>query len=491
MLRTLKPCRWLAAAVGAIGLVCCSTALAGKPPAPAYTFVCLDKVGYVAASASDINDAGVVVGLVDKEQGGGAHQYFPACWTRDGAQWVLHTLDPINTFLSSGASGVNEVGQIVGGGDDSDGKHRACYWANWSASPVVLPSFNEGDDTTHAEAINGDGVICGAANRAVVRRDGDGNPVLDQYGNWIYDYVNRALVWRLSATGVSDPIELPAPEFAGAAAINENDDAGFAEVVGSFYDSAETATAAVRWTVKSEENGSLRAFVGEVLDLTARAHGVNNLGAVCGDDLSVNAWEAVVWTADSTKVLARAKWFYGAHALDINDNGVIVGYGDYHKMYSGGPQAVMWRSTTAPMVRLNDLVYPGSPITGMYIANAVNNAGQIVGLGWDGSSNAAFLAIPSSADASRMACAAREFVSLQPARLPSCFLVAAYYGFTVETPADQVCGEIGNWQSAGLRRGGITRPRPHSVQHIPNIPIWTGPAVTSAGLRPRSGEHLL
>jgi hypothetical protein len=46
------------------------------------------------------------------------------------------------------------------------------------------------------------------------------------------------------------------------------------------------------------------------------------------------------------------------------------------------------------MFRLNDLVYRGSPITGMYSANAVNNAGKIVGRGWDGSSNAAFLAIP-------------------------------------------------------------------------------------------------
>jgi uncharacterized membrane protein len=395
MFRNSKHLGWWVAIAAAIGLLCSAAALAKEPPAPAYTFVCLDKGAYVTASATDINNSGVVVGQVEQDLGGGAYQYLPACWRKVGAKWVRQTLDPISSSQTTVASGVNEIGQIVGGGYDSDGIGRACCWPPGSPSPVVLPSFDEEDDTTHALAINVDGVICGAANRAIQRFDKFGNPVLDRYGNPIFDYVNRALVWRLSATGVFGPIQLPAQEFAGATAINENNDAGFAQVAGTFYDAAQSTTAAVRWTVQSEKDGpSLVCSEYEVLDLNSRGFGVNNLGAVCGDNLSVNAGEAVVWTAESTKVLARAKWFYGAHAFDINDRGVIVGYGDYHKMYTSGPQAVVWPSATGSMVRLNDLVYRGSPITGMYSANAVNHDGWIVGRGWDGANNAAFLAIP-------------------------------------------------------------------------------------------------
>jgi uncharacterized membrane protein len=315
----------------------------------------------------------VVVGQVFQVQADGTSLCLPACWIENGS--VLNVLD----YLPGGASAssVNESGEIVGFGTYSAGNARGLYWASRTTTPVVLEPL-AGDVESIAVGINDDGVICGYSLDAV--------------------YCFRAVAWRIAGGVPTSPIELPGPDAlsAYATAVNENDGDGCAVVVGAFCD-AESPTAAVVWTVISRSDGTLAVDSGPWLltGVRAQADGVNNSAAICGTDRTVNGLgEAVVWAGDSKKTLPRAKWFYAAHAYDINDHGVIVGYGDYHKMYTSGPQAVVWPSATGSMVRLNDLVYSGSPITGMYSANAVNNDGWIVGRGWDGSRTAAFLAIP-------------------------------------------------------------------------------------------------
>ena len=83
-----------------------------------------------------------------------------------------------------------------------------------------------------------------------------------------------------------------------------------------------------------------------------------------------------------------------AAANEINDKGVIVGRAEYTKNWSGGQLAVMWSSATGSMVLLNQFLDDNSPLTTLSSAQAVNNFGEIVGLGYTGPWYRAFLAIP-------------------------------------------------------------------------------------------------
>jgi hypothetical protein len=78
-------------------------------------------------------------------------------------------------------------------------------------------------------------------------------------------------------------------------------------------------------------------------------------------------------------------------ARDINDAGVIVGYGGAGTI---DHEAVVWPSASAKPVALSKYLGRNSPFLFLKESLAVNQAGDIVGFGWDGESYGAFLAIP-------------------------------------------------------------------------------------------------
>jgi uncharacterized membrane protein len=330
------------------------SALAGKPAGkpgggdqgPSYEIVPLDDAGgvFTDTAALDINDQGQIVGYVlDALAQGGA-----ACWTTsevDGqVQSELHLL-PSLVGLSGEARSINESGEIVGRGEYG-GQTVALYWQNHEAEPIILPPFAE-DEGYGAFGINESGVICGRSQRGSE---------------------SRAVAWRVSEIGIFGPIELPTPEFASAAAVNDNDADGRAEIVGAFRDAAFSVTAAVVWTVQSNGDGTLMIDPPrhELLDVLARANGINNLGEICGDDWTeTTTSEAAVWASDSSQVLDRARDVHAAWAADINDSGVIVGTGDYWKKFTQAHRAVVWPGASRAMIMLNEFLDSDLPFTGL------------------------------------------------------------------------------------------------------------------------------
>ena len=98
---------------------------------------------------------------------------------------------------------------------------------------------------------------------------------------------------------------------------------------------------------------------------------------------------------ESAQVLNRNAYVSKAHAHDINASGVIVGEGSYQKRFEVGERAVVWSSTSASMVLLDDFLPRKSPFAYLVRATAVNDAGMIVGFGSKGlPSFGAFLAVP-------------------------------------------------------------------------------------------------
>ncbi len=382
---------FLAVLVATLALACGTPALGGKPPAPSYQILQLDlvdddNVEYATSNASDItnpNESAIprqVVGSV----GATSDQDIPACWTTsvvDGTvQSELHVLEL--PTASGQATGVNDGGQIVGAGWDGS-QPVGLYWASYGVEPEpLLPLLN--DTVTYAYAINNDGVICGCSGHAVYVDDRDGNPVFDHY-----EY--RPVVWRVNAVDIFGPVELPGSQPDCASAINDNDAAGWATVVGTLY-------SALAWTVQSQADGSLTLGQFVVLDSVGRAEGVNRTGTqgtVCGGAETSNPLlQAVVWTGSTKLALKGARFYITRAANDINDQGVIVGWAEYTKNLSGSLRAVMWSSATGSMVLLNQFLDDNSPLTSLSWANAVNNYGEIVGFGYAGPLCRAFIAIP-------------------------------------------------------------------------------------------------
>ena len=195
------------------------------------------------------------------------------------------------------ACGINEDGQIVGTASEGD-QPVGLFWSQLGAQPEILAPL-PGDSESHAYAINKDGVICGASGHAVYVDDGDGNSVFDHH-----EY--RPVVWRVNAVDIFGPVELPGSQPDCASAINDNDTAGWATVVGTLY-------SALAWTVQSQPDGSLTLGQFVVLDSVGRTEGVNKTGTqgiVCGASETSDPWlQAVIWTSGTEQALKGAKFY--------------------------------------------------------------------------------------------------------------------------------------------------------------------------------------
>ena len=152
------------------------------------------------------------------------------------------------------------------------------------------------------------------------------------------------------------------------------------------------STAAVAWTVQSLPDGTLAIDplprIVEAGDV--HAHGVNDGGTICGDA----GWptEAIVWTENASQTLNLARKLVDASAQDINNSGTIVGWGSTGVIDN---KAAVWPSADGSMVLLDKFLPRKSPpFDSLKEAAAVNELGEIVGVGRDGASYAAFLAIP-------------------------------------------------------------------------------------------------
>ncbi len=343
-----------------------------------YTIVRLDDaggtfVGGPASTANDINEYGNVVGTVVDAASG---NYVPAFW---GASGTSSQIVPLG--VDAFANGLNNFNEIVGSGSGD-----AIYWPSPADAPVVLPPLVT-EYSCVARRINDDGLICGYAVHPVL--DGNG----DQIG-----LAFVAVVWRVNWIDgdleIAGPVPLPTFDAQSQAFdLNENDDDGYANVVGRFMTSNWANTAAVQWTVQSHADGGISISpTPVVLEFgDAVAHGNNYLGISCGDWANGPELHARLWSSGSVLTLDPDRRT-DTSALDINDAGVIVGEGGPHSLWL---EALVWPSPTARPIALSRfLPKRRAPFVGLWNATAINEAGVITGEGGDGVTSFAFVAIP-------------------------------------------------------------------------------------------------
>ncbi len=130
-----------------------------------------------------------------------------------------------------------------------------------------------------------------------------------------------------------------------------------------------------------------------ILQVGANAYGVNNTGVVCGDSARPD-WIAMLWTETAQIPLELPRRFSFSVAIDLNDSGLVVGGVSVIQPYPNKP--AVWAGPDAKPVLLSSFLSPKSPFDRLTNASAINQAGVIVGIGWDGvdSIQQAFIAMP-------------------------------------------------------------------------------------------------
>ena len=108
--------------------------------------------------ASDINDAGVMVGLAATTV---RRQYEAVTWSKQG---TITPLGQLPGGIDSEAAGINATGVTVGDGLDASGVSQAIRWAA-NGAITLLPTVPGSTDPTPA-AINDNGAIVGTVRLA-------------------------------------------------------------------------------------------------------------------------------------------------------------------------------------------------------------------------------------------------------------------------------------------------------------------------------------
>jgi probable HAF family extracellular repeat protein len=198
------------------------------------------------------------------------------------------------------------------------------------------------------------------------------------------DIVPKAVIFEGGSPIYLPPLSTPGSssltvvESAGLAINNNGIVAGYSEAVVGGVDGTETILGAVF------QEGTATYDVGTLAgssDPTAESEltGIDKVGDVCGWSDNAELLEhAILYTGGKSghmTDLGTLPGGLGSIALGMNDNGVVVGYGDE----SDSSEAAWVWTAGGGMVDLNTLT-SGAGDWFMEEATAVNNAGQIVGI---------------------------------------------------------------------------------------------------------------
>lgn len=236
----------------------------------------------VWSSATDLNDAGTVTGIIGTPEG----EQRAVVW-QDGQTTDLGDLGVGFVYAAS----INNRGQVVGSASQPDGPDRAFLWQAGVLTPLPLPAGTTG---SVAWTVNERGDVLGEVS-------GDAAPP-----------GGRAVVWDRGTTlrYLGDPGVLP------------NDLNGRGLVVGA----AESTTAGVLVPAMVDRNGTthLRSPQGTA----GEARAVNDLGTAVGYVRSEAGWQAMAWVFGVPVTLGAppggadltASW-----ALDVNRRGLVAG----------------------------------------------------------------------------------------------------------------------------------------------------------------------
>jgi probable HAF family extracellular repeat protein len=302
---------------------------------PLYTVTALQPVEGFESVATSINNAGKIVGY-----SAGAQGSFATEWSPSG----------IPTSLGIGqAYAINDLGQVVG-----NDTNKA---VTWSAGGIQTPLGSLGGLHSDARGLNNAGVAIGYAADASNQ---------SQFAKWSSGGIASALALPPGSQGCNG----------GGGAINNNGKIAGTCGNGNYYQ-------AYIWDAAG--NPAPLGTAGPFADTTA--HGINDSGIVVGAQRTTIGGNAMEWLPDGT-VINLDPLHAVAQAFAINNPGAVVGF-SYN---SGSPEdATLWRNG-----QTIDLNYAIDPNLGWYLLAAldINDDGQIVGAGFLDGERRGFLLTP-------------------------------------------------------------------------------------------------
>jgi probable HAF family extracellular repeat protein len=273
---------------------------------------------------------------------------------------------PRTAFLASLGSGPQWLPGLVASTEDvalgvhPDGWAVGTSTVNFSLRPVSFQSGSAVDLAPlpvamgAAHAVNDSGAIAG----------------------WVVDGGFKAVLWsggsRYDVPGV----------FSRGFAVNNG-----GVVTGTYYNLADNTLRAFTWSVGAASPTVLASLGGG----TSEGNGINDQGDVVGDSYRATSFDeiAALWPSAGPVVDLGTLGGSTSSARDINNHRQIVGYA----LNSAGAPRAFLSDGGAPMVDLNTLLEADSGWV-LLSANAINDAGQIVGEGTLNGEPRAFLLTP-------------------------------------------------------------------------------------------------
>lgn len=278
--------------------------------------------------------------------------------------WTNNSSSPIDlgtfTISNSLAYAMNASGTIVGFAQFSPGSFTvAAVWTNTHSAPMELANF--GSNPGEARSINSAGQIVGYSQVANMGE-------------------HHATFWTNSASGAIDLGTLG----------GDNSDAQIINSSGQIAGSAQYTVSkahAVFWT----NSRSAPIDLGTLGGSNSAADGMNDSGQIVGTaSLSNSTIHAALWTNSSSPAIDLGTLggsYSNSTAGAINNTGQIVGLSS--SLNGVLSRAVFWASRTNSLVDLNTLIPTNSGMV-LLAATAINDFGEIVGVGRVGAQTNAF-----------------------------------------------------------------------------------------------------
>jgi probable HAF family extracellular repeat protein len=310
----------------------------------------------------------------------------PTLWA-DNGPYTVQDVGPANGI----ALGVNPNAAVVG----AAGTPRTAFLASLGSGPQWLPGLVASTEDV-ALGVHPDGWAVGTSTvnfslRPVSFQSGsavDLAPLPVAMGaahavndsgaiaGWVVDGGFKAVLWsggsRYDVPGV----------FSRGFAVNNG-----GVVTGTYYNLADNTLRAFTWSVGAASPTVLASLGGG----TSEGNGINDQGDVVGDSYRATSFDeiAALWPSAGPVVDLGTLGGSTSSARDINNHRQIVGYA----LNSAGAPRAFLSDGGAPMVDLNTLLEADSGWV-LLSANAINDAGQIVGEGTLNGEPRAFLLTP-------------------------------------------------------------------------------------------------